>query len=78
MGLRAVFRPPRSVHGSPQTFSEVHWFRASLAHDWRTIAMLCVLSQDNAEARVPRSSGGSGPKRPAGDQPVATRGMLTA
>ena len=50
MGLYAVSEPPHSVHGSPWASSEVHWLQASLAHDWRTIAMLLVLSGDNVGA----------------------------
>jgi hypothetical protein len=40
--------------------TEVHWFQASLAHEWRTMATLLVLSGDNsytgwtAAERAPR------------------------
>jgi hypothetical protein len=42
----AVSKPPHSVHGSPWASSEVHWFHSSLAHEWRTMATLLVLSRD--------------------------------
>jgi hypothetical protein len=51
MRLCAVSEPPHSVHGSPWTSPGVHWVQASLAHDWRTGATVCVLLEGN----VPRS-----------------------
>jgi hypothetical protein len=66
--MRAVFKPPRSVHGSPWTSPEVHWLQAPLAHDWRTITTLDVFSEDNAlrEQSGPEPSAIFGPERLGG------------
>jgi len=37
VGRLAVFEPQRPIQRRPRTSSGVHWFTASVAHNWRTV-----------------------------------------